>query len=128
MQFSTVNSARLCNPSGRALWTVQQLATMTDSTDGIMMKKFTYSMIGFFLFLVSGGLLSGALEPHSAIAAHLQRFNSFPESGWLIVLGSLLISGATFLRRSRATRSLYISHGRSTIASCCLHRAASHLG
>jgi LPXTG-motif cell wall-anchored protein len=32
----------------------------------------------------------------------MQHFESFPESAWLIVLGSLLISGATFLRRRRA--------------------------
>jgi LPXTG-motif cell wall-anchored protein len=32
----------------------------------------------------------------------MQHFESFPESAWLIVLGSLLISGATVLRRRRA--------------------------
>jgi LPXTG-motif cell wall-anchored protein len=46
-------------------------------------------------------MLSGALELH-VISDHIQHFNSFPESAWLIVLGSLLISGATFLRRRRA--------------------------
>jgi len=66
------------------------------------MKKFTYSIIGISFFLLSGSLFSGALEFHNAIAEHLQRFDAFPESGWLIVLGSLLISGATILRRRRA--------------------------
>lgn len=66
------------------------------------MKKFTYSIIGILLFLLSGSLLSGALEFHNAIAAGIQRFDSFSESAWLIVLGSLLISGATVLRRRRA--------------------------
>ncbi|MGZ4843898.1 MAG: hypothetical protein ACXV8M_07275 [Candidatus Angelobacter sp.] len=75
---------------------------MTNSTDGIMVKKFTYSIIGIFLFLLSGSLFSDALEFHNAIADHIQRFDSFPESGWLIALGSLLISGATVLRRRRA--------------------------
>lgn len=67
-----------------------------------MMKKFTYSIIGILLFLLSGSLFSGALQFHDVIADHMQRFDSFPESAWLIVLGSLLISGATVLRRRRA--------------------------
>ena len=67
-----------------------------------MVKKFTYSIIGILLFLLSGSLLSGALQFHNVISDHMQRFDSFPESGWLIVLGSLLISGATVLRRRRA--------------------------
>jgi hypothetical protein len=69
-----------------------------------MVKKFTYSLIGILLLLISGSVWSGALEVH-AISDHIQRFDSFPESAWLIVLGSLLISGATFLRRRRAARS-----------------------
>jgi uncharacterized protein with PQ loop repeat len=75
---------------------------MTDSTDGIMMKKFTYSIIGILLFLLSGSLVSGALEFHNVLSDGMQRVQSFPESAWLIVLGSLLISGATVLRRRRA--------------------------
>jgi len=67
-----------------------------------MMKKFTYSTIGILLFLLSGSLLSGALQFHNVIADGMQRFDSFPESAWLVVLGSLLISGATVLRRRRA--------------------------
>jgi polyferredoxin len=67
-----------------------------------MLKKFTYSIIGIFLFLVSGSMFSGALEFHHVIAGGMQRFDSFPESGWLIVLGSFLIFGASILRRRRA--------------------------
>jgi hypothetical protein len=67
-----------------------------------MVKKFTYSIIGILFFVFSGSLLSGALQIHAVISEHIQRFDSFPESGWLIVLGSLLISGATILRRRRA--------------------------
>jgi hypothetical protein len=70
-----------------------------------MLKKFTYSIIGIVLLLISGSAFSGALELHNVISDRMQRFDSFPESGWLIVLGSLLISGATFLRRRRAARS-----------------------
>jgi hypothetical protein len=75
---------------------------MANLTDGIIVKKFTYSIIGLFLFLLSGTLFSGALEFHNALAEHMQRFDSFPESGWLIVLGVLLISWATVLRRRHA--------------------------
>ena len=71
-------------------------------TDGIIVKKFTYSSIGILLFLLSGSLFSGALQFHNVISDRMQRFDSFPESAWLIVLGSLLISGATVLRRRRA--------------------------
>jgi hypothetical protein len=67
-----------------------------------IVKKFTYSIIGTLLFLVSGSLFSGALQLHNVISDRIQRFDSFPESAWLIVLGSLLISGATVLRRRRA--------------------------
>jgi hypothetical protein len=71
-----------------------------------MVKKFTYSIIGILLFLLSGSLLSGALQFHNVISDGIQRFDSFPESAWLIVLGSLLISGATVLRRRRAAARL----------------------
>ena len=69
---------------------------------GTMLKNFTYSIIGILFFVLSGSLFSGALQLHSAIAGSMQHFESFPESAWLIVLGSLLISGATVLRRRRA--------------------------
>jgi hypothetical protein len=67
-----------------------------------MVKKFTYSIIGVLIFVFAGSLFLGALEFHNAIADGVQHFESFPESAWLIVLGSLLISGATVLRRRRA--------------------------
>jgi len=59
-------------------------------------------MIGMLFVVLSGNLFSEALQLHSAIANSVQHFESFPESAWLIVLGSLLISGATVLRRRRA--------------------------
>jgi hypothetical protein len=68
-------------------------------------KKITYFTSGIFLFVISGSAFSGALELHSVVADHMQRFDSFPESAWLIMLGSLLISGATVLRRRRAARA-----------------------
>lgn len=70
-----------------------------------MVKKFAYFIVGLFVILISGSSFSGALEFHDVISSGIQRFDSFPESGWLIVLGLLLISGATFLRRRRAARS-----------------------
>jgi len=79
--------------------------------DGTMMKKFTYFVIGIFSLLISGSALAGALEVHVVVSDHIQRFDSFPESAWLIVLGSLLSSGATFLRRRRAARIRHVSQG-----------------
>jgi len=70
-----------------------------------MVKKFTYSILGLFVVLVPGSAFSGTVEFHDVISSGIQRFDSFPESAWLIVIGSLLISGATFLRRRRAARS-----------------------
>ncbi len=67
------------------------------------MKKFAYFCIG----IVLSGLLSGAAsaaEFHNVISVEIQRFNSFPEWGGLVVLGSVLIFGATILRRRRAAR------------------------
>ena len=48
---------------------------------------------------------SGAIELREVVASHMERFNAFPESGGLIVLGVLLIFGASILRRRRAARS-----------------------
>lgn len=70
-----------------------------------MMKKFTYAIIGILSFVLSGSLFSGAVQFHNAIADRMQHFESFPESAWLVVLGSLLICGATILRRRRAAAS-----------------------
>jgi LPXTG-motif cell wall-anchored protein len=73
--------------------------------DVTMVKKFTYFIFGLFMILISGSIFSEALEFHDVISSGIQRVGSFPESGWLIVLGAILISGATFLRRRRAARS-----------------------
>jgi hypothetical protein len=64
------------------------------------MKKIVYFVIGgTLLFVVCGSALAETLELHD-----VKRILTFPEAGGLIVLGSLLISGATFLRRRRAAR------------------------
>jgi hypothetical protein len=84
---------------------LRSLTAMPNSTDGTMVKKFTFFVLGIFIFIVSGSVFSGAIELHNVISGGIQRFDSFPESGWLIVIGSLLISGATFLRRRRAART-----------------------
>ena len=67
-----------------------------------MVKKFTYSIIGILLFCSQEVCFLGPFEFHNVISDRMQHFESFPESAWLIVLGSLLISGATVLRRRRA--------------------------
>jgi hypothetical protein len=72
---------------------------------GSTVKKFTYFSIAIFLFFIfAGSVLSGALELHTAISGHMQRFDSFHESWSLVLLGSLLITGATVLRRRKAAR------------------------
>ena len=91
--------------SGCGLEPLQSEQALTDSMDVTMVKKFTYFIGGLFVILILGSTFSGALEFHDVISSGIQRFDSFPESAWLIVIGSLLISGATFLRRRRAARS-----------------------
>jgi LPXTG-motif cell wall-anchored protein len=91
--------------SGCALEPLQSGRAMTDSMGVTMVKKFTYFIVGLFVILILGSTFSGALEFHDVISSGMQRVDSFPESGWLVVLGALLISGATFLRRRRAARS-----------------------
>ena len=92
---------------GSALKPLQPDKAVTYST-GVnvnMVKKFIYAIIGLFVILISGSAFSGALEFNNVISSGIERVGSFPESGWLIVLGALLISGASFLRRRRAARS-----------------------
>jgi hypothetical protein len=73
--------------------------------DGSTVKKFTYFLSGIFLLIISGSVFSGALELHNVISDGMQRFDSFPESAWLIILGTVLIFGASILRRRRAARA-----------------------
>jgi LPXTG-motif cell wall-anchored protein len=91
--------------SGCALKPLQSEKAMTESMGVHMVKKFTYFIVGLFVILISGSAFSGTFELQSVISSGIQRVDSFPESGWLVVLGALLISGATFLRRRRAARS-----------------------
>lgn len=69
------------------------------------MKKFAYFVIGVLILLVCGGVFSGANELHEIITTPIHRVSSLPESGGLIVLGSVLIFGASILRRRKAERS-----------------------
>ena len=69
------------------------------------MKKITYFLIGIFFLVICGSVFSGALELHNVISDGMQRFDSFPESAWLIMLGTVLIFGASILRRRRAARA-----------------------
>jgi len=74
-------------------------------TGGIIVKKFTYFLVGIPLLLICGSIYSSALDMHNAFVDRMQWFNSFPESGGLIVIGTVLIFGASVLRRRRAARS-----------------------
>jgi hypothetical protein len=77
-------------------------------TDKEMLKKFSYCTIAMFIFgLTFGGVISGthafglsAVSGVEGIAGHLG--GRFPESGSLALLGSILITGATLLRRKWA--------------------------
>jgi len=88
------------------------LASITDpdwwrKNDGwfTKVKRIAYFVFGVFLLLISGGVLAGAGELHEIITAPIHRVSSLPESGGLIVLGSVLIFGASILRRRKAERS-----------------------
>jgi LPXTG-motif cell wall-anchored protein len=91
--------------SGCALEPLQSEKAMTDLTGVPMVKKFTYSILGLFVILISGSAFSETFELNNVISSGIERVDSFPESAWLVVLGALLISGAAFLRRRRAARS-----------------------
>jgi uncharacterized membrane protein len=67
-------------------------------------KKITYSFIGILLLMICGSLLSGANELHEIVTTQIHRVSSLPESGGLIVLGSVLIFGASILRRRKTER------------------------
>jgi len=75
------------------------------TTDRDMVKKFSYFTIALFILGINfGGInvgtnaygVSAAAGVHGA-ASHIAT--SFPESGSLAVLGSILITGAMLLRR-----------------------------
>jgi len=69
-------------------------------------KKLAYFFIGIILLIVCGSALSGANELHEIVANNIiHRVSSLPESGGLIVLGSVLIFGASLLRRRKSERS-----------------------
>ncbi len=76
-----------------------------------MVKKLSYCTIAMFIFGVTfGGVISGtkayglsAASGVEAITGHIG--SSFPESGSLALLGSILITGATLLRRKWATHT-----------------------
>jgi len=68
-------------------------------------KRFTYFFAAVAFLLIFCSMSSGAIELREVVASHMERFNAFPESGGLIVLGVLLIFGASILRRRRAARS-----------------------
>ena len=74
------------------------------TSDGYIVKKFTYFFIGIILLIVCGGALSGANELHETVSNNIHRVSSLPESGGLIVLGSVLIVGASLLRRRKTER------------------------
>ena len=69
------------------------------------MKKITYFFIGILLLIVCGSVLSSANELHEIVSTNIHRVSSLPESGGLIVLGSVLIFGASILRRRKSERS-----------------------
>jgi uncharacterized membrane protein len=70
-----------------------------------IVKKIAYFVFGILLLIVGGNVLSTASELHEVVANQIHRVNSLPESGGLIVLGSVLIAGASILRRRKAERS-----------------------
>jgi len=68
---------------------------LSPTTDKDMVKKISYFVIA--LFIVGTNAYGIAAEGTHNVASHLAT--SFPESGSLAVLGSILISCATLLRR-----------------------------
>jgi hypothetical protein len=66
-------------------------------------KKFAYFCVAILLPALLSSAATAA-EFHDVISVQIQRLNSFPEWGGLIVLGSVLIFGATILRRRKAAR------------------------
>jgi hypothetical protein len=71
----------------------------------IIVKKIAYFAFSVLLLIVGASVFSGANELHEVVSNQIHRVNSLPESGGLIVLGSVLIAGASILRRRKAERS-----------------------
>jgi hypothetical protein len=74
---------------------IGKCSATSSTTDKHMVKKVSYFTLALFIFGASafGASTAGIHAAASDVAS------SFPESGSLAVLGSLLISGATLLRR-----------------------------
>jgi hypothetical protein len=83
----------------------QQCRSAAKSTGGYTVKKFAYFRHRYSLTGVSGSVLSGAIELHEIVTEPVHQVSSLPESGSLIVLGSVLIFGASLLRRRKTERS-----------------------
>jgi hypothetical protein len=70
-----------------------------------IVKKIAYFIFSLLLLILGGSIFSGANELHEVVSTQIHRVSSLPESGSLIVLGSVLIVGASILRRRKAERS-----------------------
>lgn len=70
-----------------------------------IVKKIAYFIFSLLLLILGGSIFSGANELHEVVSNQIHRVSSLPESGSLIVLGSVLIVGANILRRRKAERS-----------------------
>jgi hypothetical protein len=70
-----------------------------------IVKKIAYFIFSLLLLILGGSIFSGANELHEVVLNQIHRVSSLPESGSLIVLGSVLIVGASILRRRKAERS-----------------------
>jgi hypothetical protein len=71
----------------------------------IIVKKIAYFVFGILLLILWGSIFSGASELHEVVANQIHWVNALPESGGLVVLGSVLIVGASILRRRKTERS-----------------------
>ena len=66
-----------------------------------MVKKISYFTLAMFIFGTNAFASSGA--GIHGVASHIS--SGFPESGSLALLGSVLIFGATFLRKKLAAHT-----------------------
>lgn len=71
-----------------------------------MVKKISYFAIAMLIFGVTSGTTAYGLSAASSIHGAASRIgSSFPESGSLALLGSVLITGATLLRKKLAAHA-----------------------